>query len=251
MGTDIHSFMEVRDAEDQPWRKVGKIFPYEYYNPERPTVVYDEGTDHEWESNAPLTDEPIGVRNYRLFSVLADVRNGHGFAGAPTGDRIEPLPGAPRGFPDDVSEEVQKSLDDWDGHSDSWCLLQELLDYNWDAPYSYTGVMSAEQYEALQDGTEPESWSGFISGRGIIVLTEAQYADFKRTGVLAPFADKYGHWSFAGGKPTPEIRLHVQAHWASKTGVRGAVGEHWVEQFQKWATTYDPKNTRFVYYFDS
>lgn len=39
-------------------------------------------------------------RHYQLFSVLADVRNGYGFAGVPTGEWVKPI-SSPRGIPQD------------------------------------------------------------------------------------------------------------------------------------------------------
>jgi hypothetical protein len=70
-------------------------------------------------------------RNYRTFSVLANVRNYH--------DQIIPIDD-PRGLPDDVTKSVLKDSDRWDvdGHSHSYLYLQELLDY--DIKQSWGGV---------------------------------------------------------------------------------------------------------------
>lgn len=239
MGCDIHVWMEVRDRPDQDWRKIPEIFKT-------------------W--NDQPTDEPFGDRNYRFFSVLADVRNGRGFAGVETGSYIEPLPDAPRGLPEDVTPEGKKLSDEYgvDGHSQSWCTLRELIDYNWSAPYSFTGVVTAEQYEALQGGEEPTSWSGGTSGPGIVTISEAQYADFKRIGVLPKiveisafprhFPDRV---EFEGGVPGPDTRIYVQARWPSKGGVEHAVGEELVAKIRKWGECWDPDNTRFVFFFDN
>lgn len=62
-------------------------------------------------------------RDYRLFSILANVRNPYG---------IQPM-AFPRGLPDDLSPEVHA---DWDEACDSpsWFLLQELLAFDWNQP---------------------------------------------------------------------------------------------------------------------
>jgi hypothetical protein len=55
-------------------------------------------------------------RNYTAFAILADVRNGYGFAGFDTGEPVIPI-SEPRDFPDDLSDELQALLDRVDGQS--------------------------------------------------------------------------------------------------------------------------------------
>jgi hypothetical protein len=77
-------------------------------------------------------DDPrgwYGGRNYDLFAILANVRNGYAVAGIRTGDGFSPL--GPRGLPRDVREEL-RGLDDEDFHSQSWISLREILEYDWD-----------------------------------------------------------------------------------------------------------------------
>lgn len=64
--------------------------------------------------------------------MLANVRNGVGFAGCDTGDGFTPI-SEPRGLPEDVTAEVKEASDRWgvDGHSHSWVILAELLAYDW------------------------------------------------------------------------------------------------------------------------
>lgn len=71
-------------------------------------------------------------RNYDVFAILADVRNGRGFAGVKTGEGFVPI-SEPKGLPSNVSEEVKKESDYWegDGHSHSYLTLQDLLTYDW------------------------------------------------------------------------------------------------------------------------
>lgn len=74
-------------------------------------------------------------RDYRLFAILANVRNYNG---------IQPI-ALPRGLPEDLSPEVQA---DWnaDNASPSWFLLQELLDFDWDQPLK--GISPADTQAA-------------------------------------------------------------------------------------------------------
>ena len=141
MGCDIHMYAEV--WKDDSWTKVGNTWKQDY----------GDG----------LTDEPYDERNYRLFGLLANVRNGYGFAGCNTGDPVEPID-MPRGLPDDVSDGVRAISDEWDcdGHSHSWLTLQELLDVDWyGQALTVRGFVTKEQAEEYRKyATLPESWCG-------------------------------------------------------------------------------------------
>lgn len=91
--------------------------------------VEQRSADGTW---SPVPD-PFDTRNYRLFSALAGVRNGYGFAGIDTGDPITPI-AEPRGLPADVSAPVKADSDEWDidGHTHSWLTVGELLLHDWD-----------------------------------------------------------------------------------------------------------------------
>lgn len=62
-------------------------------------------------------------RNYRLFSWLADVRNGE--KGTPR--YVEPL-SCCREYPKDCATEVRKHLSERADHSQTWLLASEILD---------------------------------------------------------------------------------------------------------------------------
>lgn len=193
MGCDIHSMVEVyreryqgggfahRDeiAKGAPWdpgssrwiKLEEEIFPNTYYDS---TSTYEPFT-HKMRS-VPLDD-----RNYTLFSLLADVRNGRGFAGVPTYDRVEPL-SEPRGVPDDASFAWLAEVDGWDVdmHSHSWFTLAELLEFRTQGKLAQrmrrTGVITGVQYEKLKrDGGSPDGWSGSISGQKIITVSPEEY----------------------------------------------------------------------------
>lgn len=126
MGCDIHMFAEKK--VNGKWEKLGKVFKNRYYNPEQESKIDEDG----YEYNAEFTDEPWEGRNYDLFAILADVRNGRGFAGTYTGEGFIPI-AETKGIPLDASEEVKKEYEYWgcDAHSASWFTLKELKDYDW------------------------------------------------------------------------------------------------------------------------
>lgn len=86
-----------------------------------------------------IRDEWFGDRDYTVFAVLANVRNGSGFAGVRTHAPIEPI-SLPRGLPDDMCEEARAYFEHAGYHDDSWVMLEEVLRYNWDQPVHRTGV---------------------------------------------------------------------------------------------------------------
>ena len=98
MGTDIHTRVEYRESDTGFWKMLYMYTPNKWH-PEKLELV-----------------EPYNGRNYELFAALAGVR---GWA--------EPIV-APRGIPQDVSNDVSDEYDrekDW-VHTPSWLTLAEL-----------------------------------------------------------------------------------------------------------------------------
>ena len=174
MGTDIHMVAQVltsrKYSEGEYWDTIGPVFADDFYYPSWPPSAFPRAT----------TVHPYRGRNYELFSVLADVRNGSGFGGVDTGDRITPI-SKPRGLPEGVDVDDEGMIDGihwhsrgirpaWLGdHSHSWLMLRELVEYDWDAPIVKRGVVSeSELLHAIETGA-PSSWSSGISGGGITV----------------------------------------------------------------------------------
>lgn len=169
MGTDIHMHVEAQGTENNRWRKFNRHFSYSNDIFERSSTHIDLG----WGD----------TRNYDVFAMMADVRNGRGFAGVDLGDGFIPI-AEPRGVPEDSDYSIQEEAEQWgvDGHSHSYLTLRELLDLEhsgyWENKTEHRGVMMrAELEQAKQDGivksvkgqnarlsTNPRSWAGGISG---------------------------------------------------------------------------------------
>ncbi|MCB9602206.1 MAG: hypothetical protein H6721_15675 [Sandaracinus sp.] len=132
MGTDIHCFVERR-AEGR-WhlvpplvetldrlhvlasRKLRRSYPGRIVETEEERLSLVGA----WESRCEFG------RNYGLFAILAGVRNGLG---------LDPIV-APRGLPDDASNETRWSIASLLGHEDdchdhSWLTLEEILAFDW------------------------------------------------------------------------------------------------------------------------
>jgi len=132
-------------------------------------------------------------RNYAVFAILGNVRNGRGFAGVYTHD---PLPwiSDSRGIPENATPETLAVLSD--EHSGTWCTLAEVLAYDWHRPIHRGGVISLAQYaECKRTGQRPDSWSGGISGGNNVTVSPEQ-------------ADR-----FLAGSNTGGMTVHVNYEW--------------------------------------
>jgi hypothetical protein len=103
-------------------------------------------------------------RNYDLFAILADVRNG---------GEIEPI-SSPRGLPHDISKDALAKMSD--EHSATWVSLTELITYNVQRPLAEEGIISESQFlRCLWTGEPPSSWSGGVWGGKTTVITPEDY----------------------------------------------------------------------------
>lgn len=143
MGCDIHLYVER--FTDTGWERVPERDPDDYWNPAN------------WYSG----------RNYKLFAILADVRNNYGFAGTTTGERLNPI-APPRGLPGDVSAEVRVESDDWgiDGHSHSHFTVAEILAYDWDQVATLTTLVNDVERGKLPEGGHAERVQKFADTYG-------------------------------------------------------------------------------------
>lgn len=98
-------------------------------------------------------------RNYRLFSILADVRNSWD---------IEPI-AEPRGLPEDTT------CDFWLGdHSHSWLSLRELIEHDWDQVFKLNGWLNAKEYAVFRERGIPVSWCRRVSGGKVKHITNTE-----------------------------------------------------------------------------
>lgn len=116
-------------------------------------------------------------RHYYLFSHLAGVRNGTGFAGIKTGDPVTPI-SEPRGIPVDVvvDEDMRLNGDEdmWLGdHSHSWLTADEILSHDWGSP-ARTAYCSVADFKGWDGGKPDFSTCGDIWGGKIVKAETAE-----------------------------------------------------------------------------
>jgi hypothetical protein len=202
MGCDIHSVAQVN--KDGKWR----------------TVAHRVADDN---------------RNYDTFAVYADVRNGRGFAGVPTGEGWKPI-ADPRGIPDDFEIWEAGHCGTYMGdHSHSWLLLSEIR-AAWEAladkQYAVMGIVERSHYrKTIAKGKTPEEWCGGTSGPDVLIVTEEQ--------VKAGTA--------------PERYSHVSCVWKMDARKRLYLMEKQLQELGWTAEEYEvaPDQVRLVFGFDS
>lgn len=207
MGTDIHMAAERKDAEGI-WHAIAPTSALqEMARKEYARWLAPESTDAQmraWAERKVLTSW-YDDRNYEAFAILADVRNGTGFAGIDTGDGFKII-AEPRGLPLDLSAELRNAsnydamrecglpdvpedppgddaLEDaldkgfWLGdHSYSWLTAQELQDFDWLTQVTtLRGVVGWNEFaqrEQLGETGSPESYSGSVWSRYAVTLPQ-------------------------------------------------------------------------------
>lgn len=164
MGCDVHMYVERK--VNNVWTAISGESPYKKMYKE----IYDNSPNDEWARNAyQMECNPVyegwiyNDRNYTLFSILANVRNGIDkiFLGPATGHQAKPISN-PKGIPDDVSDKVRKCYDDFGrgSHSTSYFTLKQLKEYNLDEEITYVGLVDRKEYARYLKNGNPESWCG-------------------------------------------------------------------------------------------
>ncbi len=192
MGTDIHGVFQRYDESKKRWENIDS--------------TYDER------------------RHYLLFAVLADVRNGVGFAGIETGEEVDPID-EPRGLPDDFEYAFDDESDDADlgDHSFSWLSGDEMLAWFESVPtvVNHVGVLDRKAYLAWDKTSEPSDYCGFVLGLGVVTIDDGEQG-------LKP------HWT------------HVRCTW--RADLKNELA-YFFEEVARLVT--DHGRIRFVFGFDS
>lgn len=204
MGTDIHLAVERRNSSGQ-WERVLPPADYkqsawvEEYHAEK-GIPFDEYDRKQWYND----------RNYRLFAILANIRNGYGFAGVPIWKAIQPI-AKPRGLPLDMSPEVQKLASDDEynendislgDHSFSWLTLAELQAYPWNQGGLTYGAVDYVQfaerilkhgrsYPLKLESAPYEAWSAAVTGATVVNLSFDQALDILDKRMAIPLDKTY------------------------------------------------------------
>lgn len=164
MGTDIHIQAEKLDRKTMVWETI----PVPRHLWSEWHIKYADDPD-----DPDFGQEWVDFRNYSLFAMLADVRNGYGFAGISTGTGFKPI-SKPRGLPEDISQKVKRLYYEDGGHSESWLSLREVMEYPVkDLRTKRRGCLKVEDLRAWRKtkSIQPPSWCGWTSGPNVHHVT--------------------------------------------------------------------------------
>jgi hypothetical protein len=256
---------KVKPFEDDQWREMWVWIEEEHLLSEEQCMEvievalkvaehdrYSDGEPATYRWDRWPDDPPFRIanlytdRNYDVFAVLGNVRNGVAFAGCDTGDPI-PYISDCRGIPDDADPATLELLSDQ--HSGTWCTLRELDEYDWDRLQFHRGVVDAKHYEAMRKlGAEDPfddrviaelgagiGVSGWVSGGGVVVFDVPGYEHWKQRGESGtvrqssklsiferdtPLGEDDVARQLAGAQVVAEaeervISAHVQIQWTS------------------------------------
>lgn len=218
MGCDIHAMVEVR--ADGRWTAITKpVFKSSYRN--------------------EATSDPYDGRNYDLFAILANVRNGYGFAGVSTGTGWKPI-AEPRGIPGDCSPEYADSVEGYgiDGHSHSWLTVADLDGYDWQGQTTTKhGVFSEGEYVRSIRTGEIHGYSGGVSGASVVVMEPEEYEAMLGVGF--------------GSKNSRDCTksYYIAREWPSTAAVQA--DGFYTDTLPVLRTLGAPDDVRLVFYFDN
>jgi hypothetical protein len=248
MGADIHSIVEVK--QNGVWKPNRiKIFPNDYYREdEKSKPKKDQWKGALYEKN----EHPSDGRSYDWFAILADVRNGYGFAGCRTGQGFSVI-AEPRGVPDDATDKWKQIVKDWAGdfHSHSYLYPSDFDSFDWNQVTMKTGVITLKEYDVLRkEHSTPESWCGGVSGPNLVTVDE-ETADKILSGedVVLTKTDWYN--TEEESKPVSQWEtIYVQYYWP-------VVYSEWfehkiktiIEPLKELAKKYE--DVRYVFAFDN
>lgn len=232
MGCDIHAVVQVKQP-DGSWKTA------ELPIPEEDQKYFGQGAQTSTNSFGWFLN-----RNYDMFAILADVRNGSGFAGCDTGNGFVPI--APhRGLPVGVElsgytdENQWKHTDELDGvwmgeHSYTWLTLEEFLNNDWNQVTKKRGWINAQEYRRMLAAGDkwPHNWSGGVTGPRIsyVAIDELE--------------------KLATGNADDEVLRNTYAVYEWEITYKEAFRRDW-ENFMSLKELGDPKDIRIVMGFDS
>ncbi len=238
MGTDVQFYVERRNNGGD-WETCDLLGPI------------TEGELHDLYEHVGPGSGYYDDRNYSLFAILADVRNGYGFAGLDTGDGFNVI-AAPRGLPDDMSCALA-SLTEWvagisEMHTPSWLTLAEIDAFDWNQTAVKRGFVNGLEYEEWartrhEDNPHPPGYCALPGPE----MTQVSEEDMQMMVAAIKNDDPPAVWR-------PKIKTQLDetySHITWRESYRCAAGSFMTVTLPKMRQLGPPDDVRCVFWFDS
>ena len=231
MGTDIHAAIECFNGG----RWQAHLFPNKYFG--------------KWDDEKPETARLDIDRNYDAFAILANVRNGRGFAGCVTSEPFQFMSDR-RGVPDDISDEAKAALSG--EHSATYVTLAEMLAFDWTRTNTLTGYVNAvtfEQWDRCKRWQpRPKEYCGDVSGGTTQKISESAMRDLVQSVIGDKRGTEYQH--AIQELRDKHDRVYTRIFWEER--YTEAAGQIWMEVFPLMLKLSQQfKDVRLVMDFDS
>ena len=248
MGTDIHLQVERYDELSKEWIDINaQALSYRgtlnhlYEKPkegeEKPKLSQEEIQDmiFEYWNNNPES------RSYKVFSFLANVRNGYGFAGIETYQPIKPIEN-PRGFPSTSAfDEIFDQAEEW-CHSFTHYSMKELLEHEgWNTTFHNSGYVPFDDWKEYVESQDtdnplpcPSHYCGDVNGGN---TRKFSMKDFKEKLSSLESTDS----------------VYIKGKWIEPSPLKDSAFWGWLnsEKMTKLAEQYGSENIRINIYFDN
>lgn len=192
--------------------------------------------EREWFSPTVFEGWLYSGRNYDLFAILGNVRNGYGFAGVNTSDGFNFISDS-RGLPDDVSSDIEDVLsEDNYYHSISYVTLPELLQFDWEQAVTHHGIVDEDAFLYYKTHGRPNTWAGSVNGPNVVMLDNKQMEDLVSGLVLRDAEKSY----------------YTRVSW--QESYKKCVGSFYTDSIPKLkdlSSNHDFSDIRIVFGFDS
>lgn len=265
MGCDIHLSVEKYNDKTKKWEFVPGNFEPCFgcegtgKNPKRTEAeIDDDGTkikagDCYWcRGEGKRREDFYHGRNYDVFAILADVRNGRGFAGVKTGDGFNII-SEPRGVPKDASPEYLKRVEEYgvDGHSHSYHTIADLDAFDWGQKSTHQGVVSPFYYKQWKEGggtKAPAYYCGGIGGPNVVQVTNDVMDELIANGTIVFTSEEVQPFGDGPAKSKDGNSYFTSVRW---TELYHESTSNFLEAMKKVRELGPPDKVRIVFFFDN
>ena len=254
MGTDIHITVQAHlggawtDITEQAMPLKAKAYKVWNNHPEYAHLTQEEKE----EITSDYFEKCPESRNYSLFALLANVRNGYGFADCEIFDPIKHF--ELKGLPEEIEEEVCE-YGSYNGgyHNFNHFTYKEIVESDlWDQPIKAKGFVKLDTFleyleaKKTNKNAVPSGSCGDVSGGGVVKFSES---------LLTPLFEKGELDDWLEANVDHEQSVYVKCAWEESLALKESNFYSWLMSDEMESLVYDecggPEDVRLIVSFDS